>query len=1493
MPDTQTPSAKVTIVAIGASAGGLDPYERFFDSTSDDSGVAYVIIQHLSPNFQSMMDELLSRHSKMKIERVIDGLEVEPNTIYLNPPRTEMIVKDGTFYLTPFSENKLLNLPIDTFFQSLADEAGKEAIAVVLSGTGSDGTKGAEAIKEAGGLVLAQDLASAKFDGMPGSIIKLGYADTVGTPEMLAENVGRIIQGLPMIADPNLGVIKSPAQRIFQRLLDRFGTEFNYYKPATIDRRLERRAGLRNLTLEDYAAVVVNEPDEAEALYGDLLIEVTSFFRDPEAFESLRKKMISELASNMTQSKPVRIWVPGCASGEEAYSIAIMFADYARENGLDLHLKILATDIHHRSLDKASTGIYPASSLSGLSQAQLDRYFDVEENTYQIKSNLRRMVVFSPHNILKDPPFTRMDLIACRNVLIYFNDQAQLKVLALFHFALRKSGVLFLGPSETVGKLETEFSLLDTKWRIFQKKRDVRLMESVSLLPISGSERDRFETQSITQANTIGRNSPIVGPARQAHNDALKEMLLRYAPAGFLLNAEGEIVHVFGDAGEFLQVANGVFSKRIVDLVEDDLKMIISSGLERTRSSAKIRFERRLNTFNEEHGNHSIVIIIDTVSPGDAVDQFALLTLERVTEAAPVELANVQAMDTSEAASIMQNRIHNLERDLKATEESLQSTIEELETSNEELQATNEELMASNEELQSTNEELHSVNEELYTVSSEHQKKIEELMEATDDMDHLLRATDIGIIFLDETMKIRRFTPSAKSTFNIIAQDVGRPIDHITYRFEKFDLIEQTKTVRDKGVTFEQEVEVDGQTFMLRILPYRTSLSEIVGAVITTVDITEVKVSESARLETTRTYETIVHDLTDFLLRWTPKSGEITYANQRMSDELNIPLDKIIKSDIAQLGIGQNSSVFSRMKQLEADQSFENEVLRYDPMGNEVYISGTVRPIFDAKGDLEVLQATGRNVTNEFNYRQVLEALYKLQQEAVPGREIELVEELLEVSRDYLNMDRALVSKIVGDELHITNVVGGGPSPAGSVLPLAKSMGSQASLYESDIAFFENIAETEMASQAGVGLNDFQSFISVNIRTANEFEGRIAFHGLEPRAQKFSKEEKMFVRLLGQTIGSLIERSEFVKDIEYRRAHYVSVYEQAPILLCTLNPQGKILEVNSEWLKSLGLDKDASLGAQFRDFVSQQDFTSDWPNFPKLQSSDAGKRSIVTTLRAAKGDDITVELTATNLEQPGSKQTHSLISMVDVTEKQNAFERVAHQKAELEKANEGLSTFAYIASHDLQEPLRKIRQYVDFLEAECQDALDKDGQYYLSVITGSAARISYLVKDILAYTTASNADINIEDIDLLDIMEEVLEDASEKIENASAKVSIGKLPVAKGDWGAAKLLFQNLVSNGLKYQASGTKPKVSVKGRALKNSYVIDFYDNGIGIDDVEGKDIFDPFVRLQSKFEYAGTGIGLAICKAVCERMGWSISHKDNAKGGTIFTVTIPNDKV
>jgi two-component system, chemotaxis family, CheB/CheR fusion protein len=849
------PTPLVRIVGIGASAGGLEALERFFDAMPVDSGLAFAIVQHLSPDFRSMMDELLARHSRMTIRHAVEGTEVEANTVYLNPPRKNLIIENGRLYLRDPNPRDQPNHPIDAFFHSLASDRGAQAIGVILSGTGSDGTKGAKSILQGGGVVLVQEPGSAKFENMPRSAIEKGVSSAIALPEEIPALVARVLRGESLdaaVSEAATGPI-DPETEILRLLEKRYGANFGYYKRTTVERRFNRRSTLNGLQdLSNYVALLRRDPAELERLYADLLIGVTAFFRDRPAFDVLRDTVIPQLAAQMSESRQLRVWVPGCASGEEAYSIAILFSEYARTQELPLNIKIFATDLHYGSLEKAGAGLYDAKSLSELSPEVRDRYFDEVGRNYQAKSSLRRLIVCSPQNLIKDPPFTRLDLISCRNLLIYFDDVAQKKVLALFHFALIQDGVLFLGPSETVSDLVDEFEIIDGRWRLFRKIRNVQFAGSTRMLP------------PMTQINELGnplvRTTPRTfntSPRAAARTDrryllqAYDAVLARFAPPSLLISRSGELVHVFGDAHKFLRLRMGLFSPRIVDVVIDPLKLAVSACVDSMRVTHAAPVIREVSYRDEAGATVAVQVQATQLSEVAADSDYILVTLtERIREtvtttsvpsARRVQL--VEQVEHLEERAALQARLEELERNLHFTEESLQTTIEELETSNEELQSTNEELMSANEELQSTNEELHAVNEELYSVSAEHRRKIDELTALTNDMDHLLRCTDVGTIFLDQELRVRRFTPAVARAFNLLERDIGRPIGHITARFAYPGLAKDVASVASNNEVIEHTVSVDDFTLLLRIFPFQVG-DRTRGIVLSLIDVSRLKQAE-------------------------------------------------------------------------------------------------------------------------------------------------------------------------------------------------------------------------------------------------------------------------------------------------------------------------------------------------------------------------------------------------------------------------------------------------------------------------------------------------------------------------------------------------------------------------------------------------------------------------------------------------------------------------
>lgn len=842
-PGAQPPATIPLIVGIGASAGGLEALEDFFDAMPADSGLAFVVVQHLSPDFKSVMDELLARHTQITIHRVVDGMRVEANSIYLIPPKKELIISGCRLLLSDKDPELGLTLPIDIFFRSLAQDAGERAVGVILSGTGSDGSRGIHDIKAAGGFVIAQDLDSAKFDGMPKSAIATGDVDLILRPDQMPAALLSYIDHPAAAAStvlPNDPALLDGFGAICQLLRKSYDIDFSYYKRTTVARRVQRRLLMNQITdLEEYVARLRNDTHELNMLYKDLLIGVTKFFRDAEAFARIERDVVPELIAKARHNEELRIWVAGCATGEEAYSLAILIHEQLETAKQPLKAKIFATDVHPASLTVASAGTYSEASLSDVSPQRLERYFTHVKTGYQVTQELRQLVVFAPHNIIKDAPFTKLDLITCRNLLIYLEPAAQKKVLSLFHFALNTGGTVVLGPSESPGELADEFTPIDDRWKIYRKRRDKRLSADLRL-PLSIGNLQTRQRRGINPMAAV----PTIpdAPLLRVYDEMLKE----FAPPSLLINDRRELVQSFSGAAEFLKLRDGRPSTDVFELVLPDLKAPLSTAVQQ---AAKKQSPITLTGIRvaRPHDTVLIKVTVRPISDHHSDGEHFLVTLEPITDTKHVPPDRVEAteIDLSQASK---DQCHSLEMELRYTKENLQATVEEMETSNEELQATNEELVASNEELQSTNEELHSVNEELYTVNAEYQKKISELTELTSDMDNLLYSTEVGVIFLDPDLCIRKFTPKIAEVFHLLPLDIGRRIDSFSHNIHRAELLEDMKRVLRDKTPFETEVRVaESLTFLLRILPYR-SKSQIEGIVLTLIDISQLKRAETALL---------------------------------------------------------------------------------------------------------------------------------------------------------------------------------------------------------------------------------------------------------------------------------------------------------------------------------------------------------------------------------------------------------------------------------------------------------------------------------------------------------------------------------------------------------------------------------------------------------------------------------------------------------------------
>ncbi|WP_166819707.1 CheR family methyltransferase [Thalassoroseus pseudoceratinae] len=819
------PTTPHRIVGIGASAGGLQSLGRFLNYASANTGLSYVIMQHLSPNHKSYMDELLARNTSLPIRTPQNGDPLEVDTIYLASPGTKLTVEQGRFRVEPIHRRNEPPHAIDHLFESLAKAYGPQAVGVVLSGTGSDGARGVRAIRAAGGQVFAESVESAQFSGMPEAAVDTGCIESVHSAEDLIEAiVGQEVSNASMrnssIMKPGHGPVvqREGVERIFELLQQDHNIDFNNYKPGTVLRRIERRISMRNFaTLDEYVANLENDAEERNALYRDLLIGVTQFFRDRNAFEQLAQYVLPRIFENAASNEPIRVWVAGCASGEEAYSVAILLSELTEAHRRRGGFVVLATDAHEDSVARASRGLYSEAALDGVSEERRKRYFTKTVEGYRVSEELRQNVVFTRHDLLKNAPFTKLDLITCRNLLIYLDTNAQRRVLSFFHFGLKHKGYLWLGPSETLADLEQEFSTVNGRWRMFQKRRNVQI-------PVDF----RF-TRELRQPTQIVAHADNSRQRERTQSALFNQLLTDHMPPSLLIDESLKVLHLFGDVESYMRIRKGNFSSNVDDLICDQLRIPVAAAVQRA-----IREESTVQYQDIPYDNETFLTLRVVPLEQNHNDQKCyLIKFEATADTRP----DAERSVNYNLDNISDERIETLQHNLRESQENLQASNEELEASNEELQASNEELHASNEELQSTNEELQSVNEELHTVNAEYQNRIDELTVLTNDMDHLLESTGVAMLLLDSDLRIRKWTP-------LIGKMLGTEPDGMHISIEQFSrdiavprLVEDAKTVFNGGEVGEYEfANENNQTILLRTLPYQMD-GRIDGVIITLYDV--------------------------------------------------------------------------------------------------------------------------------------------------------------------------------------------------------------------------------------------------------------------------------------------------------------------------------------------------------------------------------------------------------------------------------------------------------------------------------------------------------------------------------------------------------------------------------------------------------------------------------------------------------------------------------
>ncbi|HWQ42428.1 MAG TPA: chemotaxis protein CheB [Desulfosporosinus sp.] len=871
-PKTNTAIIDFPIVGIGASAGGLEALSAFLGKVPENSGMAFVIVQHMEQKRKDILVELLQSITPMKVVQVKENTSVQPDSVYVIPPSKAMSIRHGVLQLSDFTVPHSLHLPIDFFFRSLADDRQERGIGVILSGMGTDGTAGLKAIKERGGVVFIQEPSSAKFEGMPRSAIEAGLADVVASVETLPSKIISYLEHKPLVdkadEDP-ADTALNPFDSIMILLRSHTGHDFSSYKKNTVDRRIERRMGIHQIDeIAAYVRFLKENPQELGLLFKEFLIGVTNFFREPMEWELLKDKVIPALLVDRAPSNTLRVWVSGCSTGEEAYSLAIVFREVLDQlkPSQDFSMQIFATDLDRDAIDKAREGVFSAKIAEDMSAERLSRYFTKVDRGYQVVKTIRDMVIFAQQNMIKDPPFTKIDILTCRNLLIYLTPELQKKLIPLFHYSLNPGGFLFLGSAEAVGDFTELFKPLDRKSRLYQRFQPLLQLDSVQF-PISFNPA-RF---AANQPSAVVQNIQEL---------ADKLILQSYSPSTVLVNGKGDILYITGRTGKYLEPAAGKVNWNIFAMAREGLNYKLSNTFYKAIRQKESVTYRNAVVINEG-GSQMVDITVNPLKEPEALRGMIMIIFTDVVTPNVIEPLN-----TVERIPANSQRETELERELMQARQVWQTASAEMQISQEELKASNEELQSSNEELQSTNEELtttkeevQSLNEELKTVNYELQDKLDDLSIVTNDLKNLLDSTKIATLFLDNTLCVKRFTDQMSVVSQLISSDAGRPITDIASDLFYPELTEDVREVLRTLNTVEKQVmSVNGYWYNARILPYRTLDDKIDGVVITFVNITDFKVLEAELRKTKLALEQRIVD----------QDEELVQVNDRLLEEVHL-----------------------------------------------------------------------------------------------------------------------------------------------------------------------------------------------------------------------------------------------------------------------------------------------------------------------------------------------------------------------------------------------------------------------------------------------------------------------------------------------------------------------------------------------------------------------------------------------------------------------------
>lgn len=1486
-------------MAIGASAGGLEAIHEFFDNMPVSGNLSFIIIQHLSADYKSLLVELVAKHTDMKVYEATHDTPVERNCIYVIPNDKLLAVSKGKLQLSEKNFDKSPNTAIDMFLRSLAEDQGPKAISVILSGTGSDGTRGIEAVHQAGGMVLVQDPMSAKFDGMPNSAIATGYVDYILSPELMPEQIFNHIKENPA-RKYAASFDEKYLPDVLQLIEKSCGYDFHNYKTPTIMRRIARRMQqVGKSSFDEYVGYLQNTPDECRVLGKEFLIGVTKFFRDTPAFTIFDQEVLPDLVKSKTSGSTLKVWVTACSTGQEAYTLAMMIDNYLRVVGKDIELKIFATDIDIDAIEQASKGVFSAAAVEEVPADFLGRYFVKQGDQYLIEPSLRKKIVFARHNILKDPPFIKNDVITCRNMLIYMNSILQRKVLSTLQYSLNTGGYLFLGPSEIPASISSTLSEVNGKWKIYRKLFNERQFQ-----PPSFSTSSQLKSSREIRNTGSSRESWV---AKELSEDFKNILTEEYGFAAVYVDKNYEIKEAVGDFRKYLTLPQKIVNLNVLKMVSPELSIALNTAI---RKALKENSKVTLNSVRVKEGGEENYINL-LVKPPASREGYMMIVFGEGHEVTFTKSSTDFSQHSTESATY----ISELEEELKETRVSLQMAVESLETTNEELQSSNEELLSANEELQSSNEELQSLNEELHTLNTEHQLRIKELIELNDDLNNYFRSTEIGQLFVGGDMRIRKFNPAVVKLINLIESDIGRPIEHISTNIQDRNLITDIREVMRNGQDIEKEVIIRGHTYsQMRILPYVRQDRQIDGVVITFYDISRIKeldniikgtfnASQSA-IMAFRSVRSKGQDITDFT--W--------IAANHTSDELlkkgnTEYMGKSLKGELPSL---VRNGIFDKLvRVVQTNQPLRTEMI-LEQGGSQWYelaatrmMDGLVITLTNINEKKESEEKLRRNYHELIKAKENLKALNASLEQKVAERTEDLAE-----SEERFRLIASSTSDVVWDWNLVNNDLWWSDS-------FYKLFGFDKDASVASGSFWLDRIHPDDRERVNTSIQE-----AINKGTKNwnnQYRFRKAngeYVILLDKGSVVTDESGVPYRMLGAMADvTKVERTEQQlqeKNDELQRVlqEFRFVTDFMPQMVWVTKPDGYHEYYNKRWYDYTGLDAETSQDKGWSLVLHPDDYDRTWKVWHhslqtgedyeieyRMRGSDGTYRWFLgraIPLRDESGKIVKWFGTCTDV--------HDQKTLSDVLESKvkERTQELQDANTELEISNNELMQFASVASHDLKEPLRKIHMFSNIIKERYMAESPSGALDYMNRIIRSSARMTKLIDDLLTYSRLSINTL-FESTNLNSIINEVLSDLELSITEKGAEVTVDDFPHMEVVPGQMRQVFQNVIANALKFSRPDVAPRISITSELIqqpdfeavsdgKGDYCrISIADNGIGFDEQYTAKIFTIFQRLHSREKYEGTGIGLAITKKIIEKHNGLITAHSTPGGGSTFVIILP----